>query len=77
VRSRNAARCRGDQPVDALPAQRLDAIGLDHAQARRVHLEQAALAVEQLHALRLVVHDRAQAPLALAQRAEGARLHRG
>jgi hypothetical protein len=75
-RPEGVAMLRGDQREDAMAAHRVEAVGLDHAQPRGVHLDQIAVAVEELHAFRLGVDDRLQPGLAAPQRAHRVGLHR-
>jgi hypothetical protein len=58
----------GDDLIDRLPAQQLDALGLDHGEPRGIHVEKRAFLIHQLDALGLGFDDRAQPRLALAQR---------
>ena len=53
-----------------------EVVGLEHREARRVHLEQGAVGGEDFHALRLLLDDRAEPTLARRERCLGAVLHR-
>ena len=77
---RQGGKCRAmlgrDELEQASAANRRQRVGLGHAQAGRVHVDQPSFAIEHGYALRLGVDDGAQAGLARAQRMHDARLQR-
>src|SRR5438270_2698505 len=77
---RQGRECRamlGRHELEQAPAaNRHQGVGLDHAQAGRVHVDQPGFAIDHRYALRLRVDDGAQACLARAQRMHDARLQR-
>src|SRR5439155_17575810 len=53
---------------DRATAHRLDVVGLNHRETRRIHVEQPALGIEELHAFGLAFDNRAEPRLAFPER---------
>lgn len=62
-----AAICVGDQFDQRLAENRLELVGLQHFQARRVYLPQAAVGTDDIDAFRLVFDNRLQVLLVFLQ----------